>query len=459
MRRLILLALLCSSFANASRHPGLDHIATKAYSPSIMDPVIFANLWRSWDPASRDLAEKATEKTRRDMTLKRYGFVEAPYENGGAPLGMLVKKDGTYAMNCLVCHAGTVAGQTIIGLPNNALDFSSIYEDVERTVTILHGNKPGNPAFPEGLMFLAKGKNPAHVEFPDGLLSVSKGTFNSFTFSVYFMSLRDRDLNVGDKPIDLKPLNHYLDPPPLWHATKKKSFYNDAFTPKSVRSLMQFSLDPTFSGDVFKSWEGDYEDIYSWLHTIESPKYAGNINGTLAAQGREIYSGTCQRCHGTPGKGGEYKNIVVPIEVVNTDRGRMDGLSPEFKKHFSNSWMGYYGDNKIITQATGYIAPPLDGIWATAPYFHNGSVPTLYHVLFPDERPSVWQVKDYNAYDHSRVGLLVDECSQMPQTHSLNERRTYYDASRQTMSNGGHRFADGLSKEQRLSLLEYLKSL
>jgi cytochrome c5 len=436
---------------------GLEHITTKAYSPTIMDPIIFANLWRSWDTASRDAAEKAFEEVRRKMTLKRYGLLEAPFENGGAPLGMVVKKDGTYAMTCLICHAGQVAGQTILGLPNNALNFSAIYEDVEKTVTLLHGDAPGNPPFPEGLLFMTHGKSTDHVDFPEGLLSLSRGTMNSFTFSVSFFSFRDVELNVLDTPIDLEPLNHYLDPPPLWNVAKKTRFYTDGFTAKSVRALMQFSLDPSFSPDVFKAWESDYKDIYAWLHTIESPKYNGVIDNNIAAKGKNIYSQSCAGCHGTPGRGGQYTNKIVSIRRVNTDRARLDGVSQKFKKHYSNSWLGQYGEADVITRARGYVAPPLDGIWATAPYFHNGSVPTLYHVLFPDERPAVWKVKDYSAYDHSRVGLLVEELIRMPEP--LTDKRAYYDTNRKTMSNKGHPFADRLSREQKMSLLEYLKSL
>ena len=464
----ILLATVCYSLASvneaaeiplASVHPGLRNIATGVYSPTVMDPVVFANLWRSWDTPSRLIAEKASEKARRDMTLTRYGLLDAPYDNGGAPLGMVVTKDGSWAMSCLICHAGAVGGQTILGLPGNSVDFSGIYEDVATTIKILHGTKPGNPPFPPGLLFLSHGKNPSNVEFPEGLLSASRGNFNSFTFSVYFLSLRDRDLNVRDTPLDLKLRNHYLDPPPLWNVAKKKRFYSDGFSPKGVRSLMQFSLDPSFDPTLFKSWEKDYKDIYAWLETIESPKYTGAIDHDLAGRGLQIYSQTCARCHGIPGRGGEYNNTIVPIEVVKTDRARLDGLSVDFRKHFSQSWMGYYGDEDIITRATGYVAPPLDGIWATAPYFHNGSVPTLYHVLFPDERPAVWRVKDYRSYDHARAGLQVQEYTEMPHTRTLSEKREYYDSTRESMSNTGHRFADGLTKEQRLSLLEYLKSL
>ena len=481
MKRIILLAILCFSVAvflategyspassssvsglikpSARPHAGLRKIATKDYSPTIMDPEVFANLWRSWDKPSREAAAKAPDKVRRQMTLERYGLLEAPYDNDGAPLGFVVKKDGSWAMNCLICHAGSVAGKTILGLPNTALDFSGIYEDVEATVSILHGNKPGTPAFPQGLLFLAQGKNPKKIEFPEGLLSVSRGTFNSFTFSVNFLSIRDRDLNVQQTPVDLKPMNHYLDPPALWHARKKTAFYSDGFAAKSVRPLMQFSLDPSFGPEQFKAWEEDYKEIYDWLHTIESPKYPGEIDTEKAAEGQQVFAETCSRCHGTPGRDGEYPNKVVALDVVNTDRGRLDGLSPEFKKYFSSSWMGKNGETSITVNSIGYVAPPLDGIWASAPYFHNGSVPTLYHVLFPDERPAVWKVKDYNAYDYKRVGLLVEERASMPATHTLLEKRSYFDTSRPTMSNIGHRFPDTLTREQRLSLLEYLKSL
>lgn len=459
MTRVIVLALMCCALAGGGRHPGLENLVTKAYSPTIMDPVLFANLWRSWDPAARDLAEKASDSARRKMTLARYGLLEAPYENGGAPLGMVVKPDGTYAMNCLVCHAGAVAGETMLGLPNSALDFSAIYEDVERTVSILHDKKPGNPSFPQGLLFMATSKNPEHVVFPEGALGVSRGTTNSFTFSVFFVSHRDNDLNPLEKPLDLKPMNHYLDPPPWWHVAKRKAFYVDGFTPKSVRALMQFSLDPSTEPALFKSWEDDYKEIYAWLNTLDSPKYKGAIDTSLAARGKDIYTQTCARCHGVPGPGGRYTNRVVPIDTVNTDRARLAGVSADFKKHYSESWLGDYGDTDITVRARGYVAPPLDGIWATAPYFHNGSVPTLYHVLFPDERPTVWKVPDYRAYDDARVGLKVEELSRMPATGTLTEKRSYYDSTRESMGNGGHRFADKLTKQQRLTLLEYLKSL
>lgn len=44
-----------------------------------------------------------------------------------------------------------------------------------------------------------------------------------------------------------------------------------------------------------------------------------------------------------------------------------------------------------ISDVIGYVTPPLHGVWASAPYFHNASVPTVWDVLKPSERPKVWR--------------------------------------------------------------------
>ena len=46
----------------------------------------------------------------------------------------------------------------------------------------------------------------------------------------------------------------------------------------------------------------------------------------------------------------------------------------------------------------GYANMPLDGVWLRAPYLHNGSVPTLRALLFPEERPAVFY-RGYDVYD------------------------------------------------------------
>ena len=86
-------------------------------------------------------------------------------------------------------------------------------------------------------------------------------------------------------------------------------------------------------------------------------------------------------------------------------------MPPEHRRFYRESWFGEYGKLDVVEEPDGYVAPPLDGIWASAPYFHNGSVPTLWHVLHPDERPAVW-LRSEDGYDQQRVGLEVTDIRQ-----------------------------------------------
>ena len=58
-----------------------------------------------------------------------------------------------------------------------------------------------------------------------------------------------------------------------------------------------------------------------------------------------------------------------------------------------------------LSQPRGYNARPLTGIWAQAPYFHNGSVPTLYHVLVASERPTTF-LRGIEEYDQEKLGYV-----------------------------------------------------
>ncbi len=104
-----------------------------------------------------------------------------------------------------------------------------------------------------------------------------------------------------------------------------------------------------------------------------------------------------------------------------------------------------------------YKARSLNGIWATAPYLHNGSVPTLYDLLLPKKgekdpangeyRPDKFQVGS-REFDPAKVGLKSDGYTGF-----------LFDTGHRSNSNAGHTYGTGLDKEKRLDLLEYLKSL
>jgi hypothetical protein len=97
-----------------------------------------------------------------------------------------------------------------------------------------------------------------------------------------------------------------------------------------------------------------------------------------------------------------------------------------------------------------YAARPLYGIWAAAPYLHNGSVPTLYHLLVPPEqRPKTFALGG-REYDPVRLGFAVDT--------ACDQQDCVVDATRIGDGNGGHLFGTDLAESDRMALLEYLKT-
>jgi hypothetical protein len=95
----------------------------------------------------------------------------------------------------------------------------------------------------------------------------------------------------------------------------------------------------------------------------------------------------------------------------------------------------------------GYKARPLNGIWATAPYLHNGSVPTLVELLKPaEDRAKTFHV-GIQEFDPVNVGFKDDPTQPL------------YDTTVEGNSNKGHEYGVDLSEDDRRDLLEYLKSL
>ena len=97
----------------------------------------------------------------------------------------------------------------------------------------------------------------------------------------------------------------------------------------------------------------------------------------------------------------------------------------------------------------GYEARPLNGIWATAPYLHNGSVPSLWQLLLPQEqRLKKFQVGVWD-YDPVNVGY---------QTEVSFGGKTL-DTELSGNHNTGHEYGTTLSDGQKRDLIEYLKTL
>jgi hypothetical protein len=125
----------------------------------------------------------------------------------------------------------------------------------------------------------------------------------------------------------------------------------------------------------------------------------------------------------------------------------------------ASSWLTRHGEVDVLLDPSGYVAPPLDGVWSTAPYLHNGSVPTLWHLLHPEQRPVVWRRLGGSPYDRERVGLTIETRASMPRALPPAERRTWFNGHRKGKSPSGHDFPAALDEAQKRALLEYLKTL
>jgi mono/diheme cytochrome c family protein len=202
----------------------------------------------------------------------------------------------------------------------------------------------------------------------------------------------------------------------------------------------------------------------AYIASIEPPAYPWTIDSALAAEGEGLFECNCSGCHGTYSDdpaAETYPNLLIPSDVIGTDTAVISdaGGVAEMVEWFNESWYGTVGE---ITDAfEGYVAPPLDGIWATAPFFHNGSVPTIELVLDSSKRPTFWKRVDYDTthYDQDELGWPWMSVGYGQDDAPVDEAKYVYDTSKYGHRATGHTFGDHLTEAERAAVLEYLKTL
>lgn len=429
-------------------HRGYRLLVDKAYLPPDFDQETFDRVWEQWPSDLRQAAAQASPQRRRQMAFERYGLTGRP-DNPDQPLQYVVDPQGQWTMNCLACHGGSVPdgrGGRVVwpGAPNSRYALQTLTEETRLVKVALR--KPFS-RMDLGSVFIP--------------LGATHGTTNAVMFGVALMALRDPDLNLRRDRALPAMTHHDMDAPPWWHLKRKTKLYIDGFAARGHRPLMQFLLVPQNGPDKFRAWEAEFRDVLDYLQSIPAPRYPYPIDRDLAERGRIAFQRVCAECHGTYGPGGVYPQRHVPLDEVGTDPVRFRALTAAHRAAYAQSWFADYGRAETVLEPSGYVAPPLDGVWASAPYFHNGSVPTLWHVLFPDQRPAVWRrVEGDDDYDPQRVGLRIEAAETIPpEMRDPWQRRAWFDTRLAGKSAAGHRFAEALSPEERWAVLEYLKTL
>ncbi len=424
---------------------GFQILMNEAMAAPVFKATDIDRLWTIWEEEERSKAEKADLMERRRMTFQRYGWAQRPGDDElTMPLDYTADGSGNFVTNCFSCHGGKVAGVTIPGAGNTHLDLTTLLTDVVKLRTLDAG---GDPAKIKDVV--------APFQTP---LSFHRGVTNAVIFAPVFAGLRDLKLGVEFSKHPELLLHHDMNPPPWWNFKKKTRIYADAFAPKTPRQLMPFAMSPMFSDEKFQSFEPNFVHIYQYIEELAPPKYPFPIDMKRADRGRELFVQNCAECHGTYGPDGEFPNRVVALDEVGTDSRRFQAIYKERREAANENWLQYFGEHPIDIESKGYLAQPLDGIWASAPYFHNGSVPTLWAVMNPSKRPKIWK-RSEDGYDQKKVGLDVQEFDSVPENLIARQRRMYYDTNHIGNSAEGHTFPDVLSDQEKSDVIEYLKTL
>jgi hypothetical protein len=204
------------------------------------------------------------------------------------------------------------------------------------------------------------------------------------------------------------------------------------------------------------------QKVMQWLAAYTAQPFPGAIDASLAARGRGVYAASCASCHGSFDESLSAPRLVsFPnwFGEVGTDRLRITLLGDTIAAAVN----AQFGDYIDARPAATYAAPPLIGLWSSAPYFHNGSVPTLYHLMHPAERPVTFQVGGH-ALDLGRVGIAAtrtDDGGWMyPAGYRPWSEPVLIDTRSEGLSNAGHEQPfTGMGEADKAALLEYLKLL
>jgi hypothetical protein len=197
---------------------------------------------------------------------------------------------------------------------------------------------------------------------------------------------------------------------------------------------------------------------------LPAPPYPFGVDQAAWVRGKQLFASACASCHY------DGNASIFPPSYVGTDPNRAEIWTPFTvgalrqvlrgactDPAFCNPGGQPIADGQIVTPTGGYMALPLSGIWARAPYLHNGSVPTLAALLVPSKRPAQFW-RGNITYDETNVGFTSDK--------AVTSYAAIYDTTYSGNSNVGHdtpaflgNIDWGNDPVALYDMLEYLKTL
>ena len=366
--------------------------------------------------------------------------------------------------NCLQCHAGYANGELMVGLGKADGDFTTPLSDFADPLPDLPETSLANAAF-------NKLKARASILGPYSTMRTI-GANPAIMFAIVLLAHRDGpSLAWQDEPNFELHLDKVVpaDPPPWWRTAKKASHFANGMSRGDHRGTMVLASSLcTDSIEEAQPVVDYFADVQAYLQSIEAPPYPFAIDEALAAEGQPLFECHCAGCHGTYADDPAdetYPNLLIPADIIGTDpafvtEASEGGVYNTLEDWFNDSFYGEFSEVRTADPEPGYTAPPLDGIWATAPFFHNGSVPSIELVLDSERRPTAWRRVDYDStnFDEDALGWPW-EPAEVHADAPEADHKYIYDTTQYGHGKGGHTFGDELSESEREALLEYLKTL
>ena len=455
-----------------------------------------------------------------------YGSLPSPRSRPGVPLGPVTIPVANVGdsisnykgavggqTNCFLCHAGVVAGSLHAGAMNTQLDQLNLSVALAGVLlaspALLEENtlqsQLGSPtAAIERQVFDTYLNRTRRIYLPTFSQSRAKGD-NLGPFAVWRTFARYEGVGIEAIPAtttaQLDSLFAGVDLPTVdsnawWTYKYKESIYrfDDRSPDFSKHFATTFNQPGPDSNANHDEQVQIMDDVLAYIRQLPSPSYDRKIKWRRAARGAELFHGaepiaaggylSCSGCHGSyisePDRYEVFYDADTGVVDVGTDSAYSDFLmttGAAIADPISDHLVRYFnGDQSYRIQTpenSGYQPPPLDGSWASPPYFHNGSVPTLHAVLQSGTRPEYWQRSIHpDAYDHRKAGLryrsltarqveaLQREASiAHPFSAETQLYRRVYDTTAFGKSNNGHAFGDAMNRRERADVIEFLKSL
>jgi cytochrome c553 len=366
--------------------------------------------------------------------------------------------------NCLQCHAEKLNGTLVIGLGNVTADYTGAPEagggaDPFAAIDL--------DAIPGGDQLRKLNERQATIGPYSTMATVGTNPAVPLTFALAAYKEPETLAWLDEPAFALPTVLFPTDVPPWWRTKKKSShFYNGMSRGDHRGTMILASMVCTDSNEEADEIMDYFDDLYAYIRSIEPPLYPFEVDEAVAARGESVFLDNCAGCHGTYGASDDedtYPNLIVPLDVIETDPAfaAYNENVASLQAWFDKTFFAQYSTVIVDDPFPGYTAPPLDGIWATAPYLHNGSVPTIEAVIDPIQRPKYWKRADFDSthYDKERLGWPYESLTYGQSEAREDERKYIYDTTLVGHSNAGHTFGTHLDERQRATLVEYLKTL